>query len=96
MADIDVIGLTAERAMGLLRAGECTSEELAQADLERIAAGDGDGDAEGAGDGDGDVDVDGDAPGAEEEGCPGLRETTPCPDTAAAGRGSGSGEEVAQ
>jgi aspartyl-tRNA(Asn)/glutamyl-tRNA(Gln) amidotransferase subunit A len=34
---IDVIGLTAERAMGLLRAGECTAEELAQAYLDRIA-----------------------------------------------------------
>ncbi|MDP4667908.1 MAG: Asp-tRNA(Asn)/Glu-tRNA(Gln) amidotransferase subunit GatA [Gaiellales bacterium] len=37
MTGIDVIGLTAERAMGLLRAGECTAEELAQAYLDRIA-----------------------------------------------------------
>jgi aspartyl-tRNA(Asn)/glutamyl-tRNA(Gln) amidotransferase subunit A len=37
VAGIDVIGLTAERAMGLLRAGECTAEELAQAYLDRIA-----------------------------------------------------------
>ena len=42
MSSIDVIGLTAERAMGMLRAGECTSEELAQAYLDRIAAVDGD------------------------------------------------------
>ena len=38
MSGIDVIGLTAERAMGMLRTGECTSEELAQAYLDRIAA----------------------------------------------------------
>ena len=42
MSGIDVIGLTAERALGMLRAGECTSEELTQAYLDRIAAVDGD------------------------------------------------------
>ena len=41
MGGIDVIGLTAERAAGMLRAGECTSVELAQAYLDRIAAVDG-------------------------------------------------------
>ena len=38
---IDVIGLTAERAAALLRGRECTSEELAQAYLDRIADVDG-------------------------------------------------------
>ncbi|MGI9116285.1 MAG: Asp-tRNA(Asn)/Glu-tRNA(Gln) amidotransferase subunit GatA [Gaiellales bacterium] len=41
MAGIDVIGLTAERASAMLRAGECTAEELAQSYLDRIAAVDG-------------------------------------------------------
>lgn len=35
---MDVLGLTAERAMGMLRARECSAEELAQAYLDRIAA----------------------------------------------------------
>ncbi len=38
MANVDVIGLTAERAAAMLRAGECSSEELAGAYLERIEA----------------------------------------------------------
>ena len=38
MAAVDVIGLTAERAAAMLRAGECSSEELAGAYLERIEA----------------------------------------------------------
>ncbi len=38
---MDVLGLTAERAMGMLRARECSAEELAQAYLDRIAAHDG-------------------------------------------------------
>ena len=38
---MDVVGLTAERAAAMLRARECSAEELAQAYLDRIAAVDG-------------------------------------------------------